>query len=229
MIRSVLDVIQKRSQGVETRLRDEVNGMNLADYPSLAAYIADLEARYSKLAAHGVFITDSEQRYVLLRGLTANYDNIKSSVLSYRDRQGNKADMAMAIYLLEDYEDNQAASTSRDRPSALNREVTMATFTPSLDKEKVCFYFSKRGRRGTSCNLRHVERATRSDSQRQPQSNRGRTSNRPKRGACWKCGLDGHWGKECTAPKRDRANIVISEDLWDTASTSSCPTLKTDG
>ena len=41
MIRSVLDVIQKRSQGVETRLRDEVNGMNLADYPSLAAYIAD--------------------------------------------------------------------------------------------------------------------------------------------------------------------------------------------
>ena len=56
--------------------------MNLADYPSLAAYIADLEARFNKLAAHGVFITDSEQRYVLLRGLTANYDNIKSSVLS---------------------------------------------------------------------------------------------------------------------------------------------------
>ena len=64
--------------------------MNLADYPSLAAYIADLEARFSKLAAHGVFVTDSEQRYVLLRGLTANYDNIKSSVLSYRDREGEQ-------------------------------------------------------------------------------------------------------------------------------------------
>ena len=60
--------------------------------------------------------------------------------------------------------------------------------------------------------FRHVERATRSDSQRQPQSKRGRTSNRPKRGACWKCGLDGHWGQECTAPKQDRANVVISED-----------------
>ena len=96
----------------ETRLRDELTSMNLADYPSLAAYIADLEARFNKLAAHGVFITDSEQRYVLLKGLTANYDNIKSSVLSYRDRDGNKADLTMAIYLLEDYEDNQATSSS---------------------------------------------------------------------------------------------------------------------
>ena len=45
MVRCVLDVFQKRSQGVEVRLRDEVSAANLAD-PSLASYIADMELRY---------------------------------------------------------------------------------------------------------------------------------------------------------------------------------------
>ena len=214
LIRCVLDVIQKRSQGVETRLRDELTAMNLADYPSLAAYIADLEARFSKLAAHGVFVTDSEQRYVLLRGLTANYDNIKSSVLSYRDREGNKADLAMAIYLLEDYEDNQAASSTAVRASTLSREVTLATFNPKQVKEKVCFYFAKRGncRRGSSCNFRHVERAPRPEWQGGNQAKRGRTSTRPKPGACRNCGREGHWARECTTPKQERANVLVNED-----------------
>ena len=52
LIRTVLDAVQKRSQGVEARLRDEMSAANLADYPSLAAYIGDLEAKFSKLAAH---------------------------------------------------------------------------------------------------------------------------------------------------------------------------------
>ena len=65
MVRCVLDVFQKRSQGVEIRLRDEVSAANLADYPSLASYIADMELRYSKLAGHGVTMTDGEQRYHL--------------------------------------------------------------------------------------------------------------------------------------------------------------------
>ena len=95
MIRCVLDIIQKRSQGIEVRLRDELIAANLADYPSLATYIADMEVRFGKLAAHGVFMTDSEQRYLLLKGLTATYDNIKSSILTYRDRNGDKADLAM--------------------------------------------------------------------------------------------------------------------------------------
>ena len=60
MVRCVLDVFQKRSQGVEVRLRDEVSAANLADYPSLASYIADMELRYSKLAAHGVIMTASK-------------------------------------------------------------------------------------------------------------------------------------------------------------------------
>ena len=214
LIRCVLDVIQKRSQGVETRLRDELTAMNLADYPSLAAYIADLEARFSKLAAHGVFVTDSEQRYVLLRGLTANYDNIKSSVLSYRDREGNKADLSMAIYLFEDYEDNQAASSTAVRASTLSREVTLATFNPKQVKEKVCFYFAKRGncRRGSSCNFRHVERASRPEWQGGNQAKRGRTSTRPKPGACRNCGREGHWARECTTPKQERANVLVNED-----------------
>ena len=56
MIRCVLDIIQKRSQGIEVRLRDELIAANLADYPSLATYIADMEVRFGKLAAHGVFM-----------------------------------------------------------------------------------------------------------------------------------------------------------------------------
>jgi gag-polypeptide of LTR copia-type/Zinc knuckle/Zinc finger C-x8-C-x5-C-x3-H type (and similar) len=214
LIRSVLDVVQKRSQGVETRLRDELIAMNLADYPSLAAYIADLEARFNKMAAFGVNITDAEQRYVLLRGLTDNYDNVKSSVLSYRDRDGNKADLAMAIYLLEDYEDNRAASSTSSRTPSLNQEVSLATFASSKGKEKVCFYFSKRGncRRGSSCNFRHVDRASRPSTQRDPQVKRARTNNRPKPGACRKCGRDGHWAKECPSTGQDKANMLIGGD-----------------
>ena len=60
LVRCVLDVFQKRSQGVETRLRDQLNAANLADYPSLSTYVADFELRCSKLAAHGVVMTDHE-------------------------------------------------------------------------------------------------------------------------------------------------------------------------
>ena len=59
MVRVVLDAIQKRSQGAEARLRDEVAAANLADYPSLRAYVSDLENKFDKLASHGVTMTDS--------------------------------------------------------------------------------------------------------------------------------------------------------------------------
>ena len=93
LIRTVLYAVQKRSQGVEARLRDEMSAANLADYPSLAAYIGDLEAKFSKLAAHGVKMTDSEQRYFLIRGLTADYNSVRASILSYRDRYDRPADL----------------------------------------------------------------------------------------------------------------------------------------
>ena len=89
LIRTVLDLIQKRSQGVETRLRDEIGAANLADYTSLASYIADIEGKFSKLAAHGVTVTQSEQRYLLLRGLTADYNGVRASILGFRDRTTN--------------------------------------------------------------------------------------------------------------------------------------------
>ena len=49
LVRSVLDVIQKRSQGIESRLREECNAANMADYPSLLSYVADLETKFNKL------------------------------------------------------------------------------------------------------------------------------------------------------------------------------------
>ena len=127
LVRSVLDVLQKRSQGVESRLRDEVMTANLADYPSLANYIADFETRFNKLAAHGVHMTDSEQRHLLLRGLTSNYEHIKTNILSHRNMDGSRADFATAISLLEDYEDNQVAVSNSmpARTQPLNREVTV--------------------------------------------------------------------------------------------------------
>ena len=75
MVRLVLDYIQKKSQGVESRLRDEVAAAQLVDYPSLKAYVADLETKFNKLIANGVKMTDSEQRHLLLRGLTPEYRN----------------------------------------------------------------------------------------------------------------------------------------------------------
>ena len=164
LIRCVLDVIQKRSQGVESRLRDEISAANLADYPSLAAYMAATELRFSKLAAHGVSMTDSDMRYYLLKGLTATYDNIKASILTYRDRQGNRADLPTTISLLEDYEDNTLA-VSNQGGTAGNREVALATFgsTSATNQGREpgpCYFFSRQGRckRGNSCRFRHVER-----------------------------------------------------------------------
>ena len=39
LIRSVLDYAQGRSQGLESRLRDELAATNMADYPTLKAYV----------------------------------------------------------------------------------------------------------------------------------------------------------------------------------------------
>lgn len=124
LVRSVLDHVQKRSQGVETRLREEVAAANLADYPSLRAYITDLEAKFNKLASHGVIMTDGEQRHLLLRGLTADYSSIKASILTYRGRFGQRADFNEAVSMLEDFEDNSLTSTPRTLRN--NREVTFS-------------------------------------------------------------------------------------------------------
>ena len=166
MVRCVLDVFQKRSQGVEIRLRDEVSAANLADYPSLTTYIADMELRYSKLAGHGVTLTDGEQRYHLLKGLTSNYDSIKASILSYRDCNGNRADFSMAVSLLEDYEDNTLAVSNPSRTTGNNREVAMVSIGSKIQINGSkdggsCFYYARHGhcRRGTSCRFRHVDRA----------------------------------------------------------------------
>lgn len=199
--------------------REECNAANMADYPSLLTYVADLETKFNKLAAHGVWMTDSEQRHLLLRGLTSNYDNAKASILIYRNRDGDRADFATAVSLLEEYEDNLQAATNPPGSSVqpINREITMATFNTKPGKEKVnpvCFYFAKRGncKRGATCNFRHVERATRSDRQDGLQAKRARASNRPRTGNCNNCGREGHWARECTAPKREQANVAVGED-----------------
>ena len=238
LIRVVLDSIQKRSQGVETRLRDEIGAANLADYQSLASYIADLEGKFSKLAGHGITITQSEQRYLLLRGLTADYNGVRASILGYRDRNNNPADLATAISMLEEYEDNVLASTTVTRTLSNNREITLTTMTtkPSTLMQKgggsgVCFYFSKRGhcRRGESCRFRHVERVKlggdgqelytqrpRMPGVRDSRSNRprgGGGNNRQKAGTCRNCGNEGHWARDCIRPKKDKVNTTIAEDL----------------
>ena len=68
LIRSVLDYVQKRSQGLESRLRDELAATNMADYPTLKAYVGDLEAKFIKMHSNGIFMTDTEQQHLLLRG-----------------------------------------------------------------------------------------------------------------------------------------------------------------
>ena len=143
LIRTVLDAIQKRSQGVETRIRDEIGAANLADYPSLRAYIGDLESKFSKLAAHGVRMTESEQRYLLLRGLTADYNSIRASILAFRDRSNNRADLATTIAMLEDYEDNVLASTTVTRTLTNDREITLTTinrFSPEGEQCLLLFF-----------------------------------------------------------------------------------------
>ena len=230
MVRCVLDVFQKRSQGVEIRLRDEVSAANLADYPSLASYIADMELRYSKLAGHGVTMTDGEQRYHLLKGLTSNYESIKASIVSHRDCYGNRADFAMAVTLLEDYEDNTLAVANPSRTTG-NREVTMASFgsktTTGGEKDGAsCFFFARNGycRKATSCRFRHVSRVPpphQQPNRRTPvedysssnQRGRGGSSKRQKKGdKCRNCGGDGHWARECRKPKQDRANVAVGEE-----------------
>ena len=70
VVRSVLDYVQKRSQGLESRLREELAATNLVDFPNLKSYISDLETKFNKLLNQGVRISESEQRHILLRGLT---------------------------------------------------------------------------------------------------------------------------------------------------------------
>ena len=70
LIRSVLDYVQKRSQGLDSRLRDEVAATTMADYPSLRAYISDMESKFHRMVSNGIVMTDREQRHLLLRGLT---------------------------------------------------------------------------------------------------------------------------------------------------------------
>ena len=49
VVRSVLDFVQKRSQGLESRLREELAATNLVDFPSLKMYISDLETKFNML------------------------------------------------------------------------------------------------------------------------------------------------------------------------------------
>ena len=41
VVRSVLDCVQKRSQGLESRLREELAATNLVDFSNLKAYVSD--------------------------------------------------------------------------------------------------------------------------------------------------------------------------------------------
>ena len=209
---------------------DEVSAANLVDYPSLASCIADMELRYSKLAGHGVLMTDGEQRYHLLKGLTSNYESIKASILSHRDCYGNRADFSMAVSLLEDYEDNTLAISNPTRATGNNREVAMVSIgsKPTSGGEKEggsCFFYARHGhcRRGKTCRFRHVDRAApphqhfrkrTSENDYSPTNQRGRggSNKRQQKGACRNCGGEGHWARECRKPKQDSANVVADED-----------------
>ena len=229
LVRMVLEYVQKRTQGVETRLRDEVAAAQLVNYPSLKAYISDLETKFNKLMTNGVTITDSEQRHLLLRGLTPEYHGVKASILTYRNRYNRPADFTETVAMLEDFEDNTMQVTSRTFTN--NREVTLMT-GDQTDKpaqennSRVCFHFSKSGscRRGRSCRFRHVERPTTNDVSkgrgnqqkrqkvpsehyRRPNSRQGRgAGNARKTGNCHNCGKAGHWAKDC--------RIIVVVEVW---------------
>ena len=166
-------------------------------------------------------MTDSEQRHLLLRGLTTDYNTIKASILSYRDRYDRPADLLTAISLLEDYEDNTLPVTTR----TVHREVTLTTVgtkrTPVNENPKgVCFYYSKRGscRRGDKCKFRHVERLV---GQAGPKGAAGaqNSGRHLRKGACRKCGKKGHWEKECRQKKVEHTRVVIHND-WAMMSTN---------
>ena len=132
--------------------------------------------------------------------------------------------------MLEDYDDNTIKVTR----TLNNREVTLTTFggqpanQPRGGSGAVCFHFSKKGtcRRGQSCKFRHVERpASRqvgkdqgsarkkqrvpSVHYRRPNTQQGKgAGNKQKTGACHNCGKQGHWARECRAPKIERNNVT---------------------
>ena len=159
VVRSVLDCVQKRSQGLESRLREELAATNLVDFSNLKSYVSDLETKFNKLLNQGVRITESERRHILLRGLTPEYNSIKASILTYRNRYNQYADFTEAVSMLEDYDDNTLKVATR---TFSNNEVTLTTMGVDKkdDKGGVCFHFSKKGhcRRGRGCKFRHVER-----------------------------------------------------------------------
>lgn len=78
----------------------------MADYPSLKAYISDMESKFHRMVSNGIVMTDREQRHLLLRGLTPEYNGVKASILTFRNRFNKPAELADAISILEDYADN---------------------------------------------------------------------------------------------------------------------------
>ena len=227
VIRSVLDFVQKRSQGLESRLREELAATNLVDFSNLKAYISDLETKFNKLLNQGVVITESERRHILLRGLTPEYNSIKASILTYRNRYNQYADFTDAVSMLEDYDDNTLKITTR---TVSNQEVTLTTHEKAAPGEQngICFHFAKRGhcRRGKACKFRHVERPAQAMVRQKHQKDRQNrkmppghyrrlntqqgkgAGNAQKTGACHNCGKRGHWARDCRAPKVERANVT---------------------
>ena len=227
LIRSVLDYVQKRSQGLDSRLRDEVAATTMADYPSLRAYISDMESKFHRMVSNGIVMTDREQRHLLLRGLTPEYNGVKASILTFRNRFNKPAELADAISI---YADNTISVTR----TINNREVTLTTVggqfgdQPRGDNGAVCFNFSKKGncRRGRGCKFRHVERPTSkqvshaqggqqkrqkvpSEHYRRSNTQQGKRAGKAqKTGACHNCGKQGHWARECRAPKVERNNMT---------------------
>ena len=92
VIRSVLDFVQKRSQGLESRLREELAATNLVDFSNLKAYISDLETKFNKLLNQGVVITEW--------GLMPEYNSIKASILTYRNRYNQYADLYLCSKIM---------------------------------------------------------------------------------------------------------------------------------
>ena len=225
LLRSLRTYFEASSVPHQHRLLTLLRKTNMADYPDLKAYVAQLETIFARLAKIGHVVTDADKRYHLMEGLTEDFRRgVAGSIYTYEGPLGQPADYSKALQFLSIYDDNNLAA-----PKKYQREAAMATFTATTTRPVLCKNFSKGiCRWGEKCKFRHVDAPGRhthiAKRQKQTQGHNGgqptfrrqhqlrqhqqNVRAKPKEMRCWRCGSPTHKKFNCRA-KLDRVHNVV--------------------